>query len=136
MFVHLVDLSFSNADSVPIFRDVNIQLAPGWTGIVGANGAGKTTLLRLITGELRPTGGHVRLDPPSSSIAICAQTVETLTRAIENFAAAADRVSRRVQGELALDPGALPRWLLTSSRLPKWAIHRGVRSIVVYRSSC
>src|SRR6516164_3112467 len=123
MFVHLVDLSFSYADSVPIFRDLNIQLALGWIGVVGANGAGKTTLLRLITGELRPTGGHLRLDPPSSSLAICPQTVETLTRAIENFAAATDRVSRRVQGELALDAGALPRWpTLSPGERKRWQV--------------
>jgi len=123
MFVHLVDVSFSYADSVPILRDVNIQLAPGWTGVVGANGAGKTTLLRLITGELRPTAGHVRLDPPSSSIAICAQTVERLTPAIENFASAADRVSRRVHGELALDPGALLRWpTLSPGERKRWQV--------------
>lgn len=123
MFVHLVNLSFSYADSVPILRDVNIQLAPGWTGVVGANGAGKTTLLRLITGEVRPTAGHVRLDPPSSSFAICAQTVETLTRAIEKLAAATDRVSRRVHGELALDPGALPRWpTLSPGERKRWQV--------------
>src|SRR5215469_16636841 len=123
MFVHLVDLSFSYADSVPILGDVNIQLAPGWTGVVGANGAGKTTLLRLITGELSPTAGHVRLDPPSSSIAICAQTVETLTPAIENFALAAHRVSRRVHGELGLDPGVLPRWpTLSPGERKRWQV--------------
>jgi len=123
MFVHLVDLSFSYADSVPILGDVNIQLAPGWTGVVGANGAGKTTLLRLITGELSPTAGHVRLDPPSSSIAICAQTVETLTPAIENFALAAHRVSRRVHGALGLDPGVLPRWpTLSPGERKRWQV--------------
>ena len=123
MFVHMVDLSFSYDDSVPILRDVNIQLAPGWTGVVGANGAGKTTLLRLITGEVRPTAGHVRLVPPSSSFAICAQTVETLTPAIEGLAVAPDRVSRRVHGELALDPGALARWpTLSPGERKRWQV--------------
>jgi ATPase subunit of ABC transporter with duplicated ATPase domains len=123
MFVHLVNLSFSYADSVPILGEVNIPLAPGWTGIVGANGAGKTTLLRLITGELKPTGGHVRLDPPSSSVAICPQTVETLTRTIEGLAHAADRVSRRIHGELALNPGALARWpTLSPGERKRWQV--------------
>src|SRR5215469_10871749 len=88
MFVRLANLSFSYADSVPILRDVSIALAPGWTGIVGANGAGKTTLLRLITGELQPAEGHVRFDPRSASVAVCPQTVELITDAIESFASA------------------------------------------------
>jgi len=123
MFIRLVSLSFSYADAVPVLRDVSLALAPGWTGIVGANGAGKTTLLRMITGELRPIAGHVRFDPPSAAVALCPQTVETLTPAIESFATARDGLSRRVHGELALDPMALARWsTLSPGERKRWQV--------------
>lgn len=45
-----------------LFKDVNIQIEPGdRVGLVGPNGAGKTTILRLITGEMEPDRGDVRI---------------------------------------------------------------------------
>ncbi len=45
-----------------VTRNVHLDVAPGERRlIIGPNGAGKTTLFNLITGELRPTGGAVRL---------------------------------------------------------------------------
>ncbi|MDO8431863.1 MAG: ATP-binding cassette domain-containing protein [Candidatus Binatus sp.] len=110
MFVRLSGLSFSYADSVSILSDVSFTLAPGWTGIVGANGNGKTTLLRLIAGSLEPAAGQVRLDPPTGAVRVCAQTVETLTREIEQFANSTDGLARCLHGELRLDPATLARW--------------------------
>jgi ABC-2 type transport system ATP-binding protein len=40
---------------------VNFEIGPGLTALVGPNGAGKSTLLRLLTGELRPHQGRVRV---------------------------------------------------------------------------
>jgi ATPase subunit of ABC transporter with duplicated ATPase domains len=123
VFVHLVDLSFSYADSVPILRDVSIQLAPGWTGIVGHNGAGKTTLLRLITGALEPAAGHVRIDPPAARVELCPQTVETMTSVISRFAAATDGAARRIQGELHLTSDDLSRWpTLSPGERRRWQV--------------
>jgi ATP-binding cassette subfamily F protein uup len=46
----------------PIIRDFSLRVTRGdRIGIVGANGAGKTTLLRLLTGELQPDSGTVKL---------------------------------------------------------------------------
>jgi len=45
-----------------LFQDVGIQIDPGdRIGLVGPNGAGKTTILRLITGEMEPDKGEVRI---------------------------------------------------------------------------
>ena len=45
-----------------LLRDINARIENGalW-GFVGPNGAGKSTLLRLISGELLPTTGEIRL---------------------------------------------------------------------------
>ncbi len=42
-------------------NDVTLALQPGAHGLLGPNGAGKTTFLNLITGQLKPTLGSVRM---------------------------------------------------------------------------
>lgn len=42
-------------------NDMSLDLKPGAYGLLGPNGSGKTTLINLITGQLRPTIGTVRI---------------------------------------------------------------------------
>ena len=40
---------------------LDVEIPPGVTGLVGANGAGKTTMLRILLGLLHPTSGSVEV---------------------------------------------------------------------------
>jgi len=40
-------------------NDVSVAVPPGITGLLGPNGAGKSTLMKLITGQLKPSKGHI-----------------------------------------------------------------------------
>lgn len=54
------DLRFGYGDR-PILDGVDVALEPGCTtAVLGPNGAGKSTLLKLLSGELKPSGGEIR----------------------------------------------------------------------------
>ena len=54
-----------------IIRDLNLRVTRGdRIGIVGRNGAGKTTLLKLLTGEMAPDEGEVKLAKTLDGIVI------------------------------------------------------------------
>jgi ABC-2 type transport system ATP-binding protein len=42
-------------------NDVSVSLAGGITGLLGPNGAGKSTFMKLVTGQLRPSQGTIRV---------------------------------------------------------------------------
>ncbi len=42
-------------------NDVTVSVPPGVTGLLGPNGAGKSTFLKLITGQLKPSKGSIRV---------------------------------------------------------------------------
>jgi ABC-2 type transport system ATP-binding protein len=42
-------------------NDVTVSVPPGITGLLGPNGAGKSTFMKLVTGQLKPSQGTVRV---------------------------------------------------------------------------
>ena len=42
-------------------NDVTVSVPPGITGLLGPNGAGKSTFMKLVTGQLKPSKGTVRV---------------------------------------------------------------------------
>ncbi|MGE3841210.1 MAG: ABC transporter ATP-binding protein [Vicinamibacterales bacterium] len=42
-------------------NDVTVAIQPGITGLLGPNGAGKSTFMKLITGQLQPSKGDIRV---------------------------------------------------------------------------
>ncbi len=47
-----------------LFDEVNVNFTPGnCYGIIGANGAGKSTFLKILSGEISPNAGEVKLEP-------------------------------------------------------------------------
>lgn len=46
---------------LPLFRNLALQLPSGVSALLGDEGAGKTSLMRLLSGDLTPTAGQLRL---------------------------------------------------------------------------
>ena len=42
-------------------NDVTVTIPPGITGLLGPNGAGKSTFMKLMTGQLKPSKGTIRV---------------------------------------------------------------------------
>jgi NitT/TauT family transport system ATP-binding protein len=60
--VELRDVSLAYEASIPVLRDINLNIGEGeFVSIVGPSGCGKSTLLKLISGLVAPNEGDVRV---------------------------------------------------------------------------
>jgi phospholipid/cholesterol/gamma-HCH transport system ATP-binding protein len=60
--IRVENVSFAHNDRL-IFDNISLNIVQGKiTAIMGPSGTGKTTLLRLLTGQLKPSSGHVYFD--------------------------------------------------------------------------
>jgi ATPase subunit of ABC transporter with duplicated ATPase domains len=121
--VELHRVSFAYSDSVPLISNLSLRLVPGWYGVVGPNGAGKSTLLRLLSGDLSPDGGEIRLHPPRLERRLCPQRAAEPGAEVGTFAVSSAGPAHRLRGRLALDPRDLDRWpTLSAGQRKRWQI--------------
>jgi ATPase subunit of ABC transporter with duplicated ATPase domains len=70
----------------PILRDVSFSLiGPERVAVVGPNGSGKTTLLKLVSAELRPWTGHVRIRTDFAMFDQAVSLLDPSTSILDNF---------------------------------------------------
>lgn len=69
-------MSFKIHTDTAIFTNLNLVFSTQKTGLVGRNGIGKSTLIKLITGELSPSSGTIRIE---GTIAYVPQSVHLVT---------------------------------------------------------
>ncbi|MEV5845729.1 ABC-F family ATP-binding cassette domain-containing protein [Streptomyces sp. NPDC051985] len=90
--VSCTSLSFAWPDGSPVFEGLDVSFGPGRTGLVGVNGSGKSTLLKLVSGELTPSDGIVKV---AGEIGCLPQnvTLDTTLRVDEALGIAARRAA-------------------------------------------
>lgn len=60
--IELKNLTFGYGNNL-IFKDTSLIINKGeFVAIIGENGSGKSTLMKLITGELKPNSGYLKLN--------------------------------------------------------------------------
>ncbi|WP_269748202.1 ATP-binding cassette domain-containing protein [Enterovibrio coralii] len=89
----LADMSFSYHENSPLFSNLDLTFNKGRAHLInGGNGAGKSTLLTILSGELQPLSGHIKLDATdlnglpnrSQSISMVPQKIHIISDSIRN----------------------------------------------------
>ncbi len=93
--------------TLDLFHDLSLSLAPVWTAVIGVNGGGKSTFLQLACGMLTPLAGLIQ--HPEQCIYV-PQRTEDVPPTYEAFAYAYDADACRLHGRLHLERDYLERW--------------------------
>jgi ABC-type multidrug transport system ATPase subunit len=57
--ITISQLTKTYSSNVHALRGIDLTIGAGMFGLLGPNGAGKTTLMRILSGLIRPSGGHI-----------------------------------------------------------------------------
>ena len=98
---------YYETSSDPILENVSVQIACGWTGIIGGNGAGKTTFLKLACGQLNPTQGKVLT--PQNTI-YCEQRTDEIPTELSALMQSSEAYACKIRGQLDLQSDWPLRW--------------------------
>jgi len=106
--LHINDLTY-RIDGRILFDSATAGIPPRHkVGLVGRNGVGKTTLLRLISGEISPDDGDIRM-PKKASMGIVSQEAPGGPESLLDTVLAADkeRTALLLEAESASDPNRI-----------------------------
>lgn len=112
--------------TVDLFSDLSLTLAPVWTAVIGANGGGKSTFLQLATGHLKPLNGIIQR--PQLCIYV-PQRTEEIPSTYAQFAYGYDAEACKLHGLLHLERDYQERWRTLSEGERKraqigWALYQ------------
>lgn len=104
--VHHLSFAYEVSNQI-IIDDFSAQFETGWTGIVGANGCGKSTLLKLLTRQLLPDSGSIKM--PSASV-YCEQRTDSLPDDTKDFLLNYSPFAIRLKSQLNIEDDWFNRW--------------------------